>query len=49
MKRTIILPLLCIASFLFIAYSHHSISHKKADRSKKLDQCSSSTDEDSEL
>lgn len=49
MKRTIILPLICIASFLFIAYTHLGRNNKKADRSKKLDQCSSSTDKDSEL
>lgn len=48
MKRTIILPLICIASFLFIAYTHLGRNNKKADKSKKLEQNSSNTDKDSE-
>ena len=38
MKRTIILPLICIALFLFIAYSHLGRNNKKDGRSKKPDQ-----------
>ena len=54
MKRTIILPLICIASFLFIAYTHLGRNNKKADKpkksdkSKKPDQYFSNTDKDSE-
>ena len=54
MKRTIILPLICIALFLFIAYSHLGRSNKKTGKckkpgkSKKLDQYFSNTDKDSE-
>lgn len=35
MKRTIILPLICIALFLFIAYSHLGRNNKKLGKSKK--------------
>lgn len=55
MKRTIILPLICIALFLFIAYSHlgrknkKDSKSKKLDKSKKLGQYFSNTDKDSEL
>lgn len=38
MKRTIILPLICIALFLFIAYSHLGRINKKDGKSKKPDQ-----------
>lgn len=54
MKRTIILPLICIASFLFIAYTHLGRNNKKdgkskkIDKSKKPDQYHSNTDKDSE-
>ena len=54
MKRTIILPLICIASFLFIAYTHLGRNNKKADKpkksdkSKKPDQYFSNTDKDPE-
>lgn len=54
MKRTIILPLICIALFLFIAYSHlgrknkKDSESKKPDESKKPGQYFSNTDEDSE-
>ena len=48
MKRTIILPLICIALFLFIAYSHLGRKNKKDDESKKSDQYFSNTDKDSE-
>lgn len=61
MKRTIILPLICIALFLFIAYSHLGRNNKKDSESKKpckskkpgeskkLGQYFSNTDKDSEL
>ena len=49
MKRTIILPLICIALFLFIAYSHLGRNNKKDGKSKKPDQYFSNTDKDSEL
>ena len=55
MKRTIILPLICIALFSFIAYSHLGRNNKKdgkdkkPGRSKKPDQYFSNTDKDSEL
>jgi hypothetical protein len=55
MKRTIILPLICIALFLFIAYSHLGRNNKKDDKSNKIDQSKkpdqyhSNTDKDSEL
>lgn len=55
MKRTIILPLICIALFLFIAYSHLGRINKKDGKSKKPDQLKkpdqyfSNTDKDSEL
>ncbi len=55
MKRTIILPLICIALFLFIAYSHLGRNNKKDGNSKKLGkskkpgQYFSNTDKDSEL
>lgn len=54
MKRTIILPLICIALFLFIAYSHlgrknkKDSKDKKPGRSKKPDQYCPNTDKDSE-
>ena len=54
MKRTIILPLICIALFLFIAYSHLGRNNKKdgkdkkPDQSKRPDQYLSNTDKDSE-
>lgn len=54
MKRTIILPLICIALFLFIAYSHlgrknkKDSKSKKPGRSKKPDQYCPNTDKDSE-
>lgn len=54
MKRTIILPLICIALFLFIAYSHLGRNNKKdggskkPGESKKSDQYFSNTDKDSE-
>lgn len=54
MKRTIILPLICIASFLFIAYTHLGRNNKKDSKSKKpgrsknLDQYHSNTDKDPE-
>lgn len=54
MKRTIILPLICIALFLFIAYSHLGRNNKndgkdkKPGKSKKSDQYFSNTDKDSE-
>lgn len=60
MKRTIILPLICIALFLFIAYSHlgrinkkdgkdkNPDQLKKPGQSKKPDQYFSNTDKDSE-
>lgn len=54
MKRTIILPLICIALFLFIAYSHLGRKNKKdgkdkkPDQSKKSDQYCPNTDKDSE-
>lgn len=54
MKRTIILPLICIALFLFIAYSHlgrinkKDSKSKKSGQSKKPDQYFSNTDKDSE-
>lgn len=60
MKRTIILPLICIALFLFIAYSHLGRKNKKDSKSnkpdqlkkpgqsKKLEQNFSNTDKDSE-
>ena len=54
MKRTIILPLICIASFLFIAYTHLGRNNKKDGKSKKPgrsknpDQYFSNTDKDSE-
>lgn len=38
MKRTIILPLICIALFLFIAYSHLGRNNKKDGKSKNPDQ-----------
>lgn len=38
MKRTIILPLICIALFLFIAYSHLGRINKKDGKSKNPDQ-----------
>ena len=49
MKRTIILPLICIALFLFIAYSHLGRNKKKDDDSKKPGQYFSNTDKDSGL
>lgn len=55
MKRTIILPLICIAFFLFIAYSHLGRKNKKDGKSKKSGQSKkpgqyfSNTDKDSEL
>lgn len=61
MKRTIILPLICIALFLFIAYSHLGRKNKKDSESKKPDESKkpgqsnkpdqyfSNTDKDSEL
>ena len=55
MKRTIILPLICIALFLFVAYSHLGRINKKAGKSKKPDQLKkpdqyfSNTDKDSEM
>ena len=61
MKRTIILPLICIALFLFIAYSHLGRNNKKDGKDKKPDQLKkpgqsnkpdqyfSNTDKDSEL
>lgn len=55
MKRTIILPLICIALFLFIAYSHLGRKNekdgnsKKSGKSKKPGQYFSNTDKDSEL
>ena len=49
MKRTIILPLICIALFLFVAYSHLGRINKKAGKSKKPDQYFSNTDKDSEM
>ncbi len=49
MKRTIILPLICIALFLFIAYSHLGRKNKKDDESNKPGQYFSNTDKDSEL
>ena len=55
MKRTIILPLICVALFLFIAYSHLRRKNKKdsesrkSGESKKPDQYFSNTDKDSEL
>lgn len=48
MKRTIILPLICIALFLFIAYSHLGRNNKKDGKDKKSDQYFSNTDKDSE-
>ena len=60
MKRTIILPLICIALFLFIAYSHLGRKNKKdgeskkpggskkPGKSKKPGQYFSNTDKDSE-
>lgn len=54
MKRTIILPLICIALFLFIAYSHLGRNNKKDGKdkkpgqSKKPDQYFSNTDKDFE-
>lgn len=52
MKRTIILPLICIALFLFIAYSHlnnkKDSESKKPDESKKPGQYFSNTDKGSE-
>ena len=54
MKRTIILPLVCIALFLFIAYSHlgrinkKDGKDKKTGQSKKPDQYLSNIDKDSE-
>ena len=54
MKRTIILSLICIALFLFIAYSHLGRKNKKDDESKKSDESNkpgqyfSNTDKDSE-
>ncbi len=35
MKRTIILPLICVALFLFIAYSHLGRNNKKDSEFKK--------------
>lgn len=55
MKRTTILPLICIALFLFIAYSHlgrknkKDSESKKSGESKKPGQYFSNTDKDSEL
>lgn len=56
MKRTIILPLICIALFLFIAYSHLGRINKKDGKSKKPGESKkkpgqyfSNTDKDSEL
>ncbi len=55
MKRTIILPLICIALFLFIAYSHLGRKNKKDSESKKPDESNKpdqyllNTDKDSEL
>lgn len=50
MKRTIILPLICIVLFLFIAYSHLGRKNKKDSESKKKSgQYFSNTDKDSEL
>lgn len=49
MKRTIILPLICIALFLFIAYGHLGRKNKKDDESNKPGQYFSNTDKDSEL
>lgn len=55
MKRTIILPLICIALFLFIAYSHLGRNNKKDGKdkkpgqSKKPDQYLSNTDKGSEM
>lgn len=56
MKRTIILPLICIVLFLFIAYSHlgrknkkDSESKKSGESKKKSGQYFSNTDKDSEL
>ena len=54
MNRTIILPLICIVLFLFIAYSHlgrknkKDSESKKPDESKKPGQYFSNTDKDSE-
>lgn len=54
MKRTIILPLICVALFLFIAYSHLGRNNKKdgkdkkPDKSKKTDQYFSNTNKDFE-
>ena len=61
MNRTIILPLICIALFLFIAYSHLGRNNKKDGKSKKPGESKksgaskkpgqyfSNTDKDSEL
>ena len=55
MKRTIILPLICIALFLFIAYSHLGRNNKKDGKSRKSGESNksgqyfSNTDKDSEL
>ena len=49
MKRTIILPLICIALFLFIAYSHLGRNNKKDSESRKSGEYFSNTDKDSEL
>lgn len=61
MKRTIILPLICIALFLFIAYSHLGRKNKKDSESRKSGESKKSgesnkpgqyffnTDKDSEL
>ena len=55
MKRTIMLPLICIALFLFIAYSHLGRNNKKdsefkkpRESKKKPGQYFSNTDKDSE-
>ena len=54
MKRTIILPLICVALFLFITYSHLGRNNKKdgkdkkPDKFKKTDQYFSNTNKDFE-
>ncbi len=48
MKRTIILPLICIALFSFIAYSHLGRNNKKDGKDKKPDQYFSNANKDFE-
>ena len=48
MKRTIILPLICVALFLFIAYSHLGRNNKKDGKDKKPDKYFSNTNKDFE-